>query len=387
MRQDLKTIPYGKHSVDADDIDAVVDVLSNHFLTQGKLVPAFENAVANYTGSAFCTAVNSGTSGLHVACLAAGVTKGDWVWTVPNSFVASANCALYCGAKVDFVDIDKGSRNISLSSLQEKLAKAKGINQLPKVLIVVHFAGFSCEMAQISELCKQHNIVLIEDAAHGLGGTYKQVKIGSCKYSDMTVLSFHPVKSITTAEGGAITTNSDVLHTRLQLFAKHGVTRDPKLMEGDSQGPWYYQQVELGYNYRMSDIHAALGISQLSKLDEFIQLRNEKASRYQKELSDLPLKLPKVVEHSLSAWHVYVIELTRHDRGTVFEQLRERGVGVNVHYIPIHTQPYFKALGFQDGDFPNAEEYYRNAITIPLFPAMSADEQTRVVKALHEVLG
>jgi len=379
-------IPYGKHQVDEDDIASVVDVLRTKFLTQGQLIPQFEQGLCDYTGSQFAVAVNSGTSGLHIACLAAGVGAGDLVWTVPNSFVASANCALYCGAAIDFVDIEPLSRNMSLDALQQKFVEALKKNTLPKALIVVHFAGLSCDMQAIQTLCQQHKVILIEDAAHALGGSYQSAKIGSCQYSDMTVLSFHPVKSITTAEGGAVLTNSEHFHHKLKLFAKHGVTREQEFMSEPSHGPWYYQQIELGYNYRLSDLHAALGISQLKKLDGFIQKRTEIAQRYQAELASLPVTLPHCDENSQSAWHLYMLELQGHDRLSIFEALRRKGVGVNVHYIPIHLQPYYQNMGFKSGNFPNAEAFYLNALTIPLFPAMMADEQDKVIQALKEVL-
>lgn len=386
MNKPDKVIPYGKHHIDSDDIDAVVDVLTNQFLTQGMMVPEFEQSLSRYTGSKYCTSVNSGTSGLHVACLAAGISNGDLVWTVPNSFVASANCALYCGAQVDFVDIDPVSRNISVSALERKLEQAKKAGSIPKVLIVVHFTGLSCEMESISELCRPYNITLIEDAAHGLGGSYNGVKIGSCQYSDITVLSFHPVKSITTAEGGAVLTNSEKMQRRLQLFSKHGVTKEQSEMTEESHGPWFYQQLNLGYNYRLSDIHAALGLSQLKKLDDFVARRKAVADNYTEALGDLPVLLPVVPIKCVSAWHLYTIELKSHDRKQIFQALRDKGIGVNVHYIPIHTQPYYQKLGFSHGDFPAAEKFYQNAITIPLFPTITADEQGRIIQSLHEVL-
>ena len=379
-------IPYGRHLVDDEDIAAVVDVLSNRFLTQGSLIPEFESRLTEYTGSQYAISVNSGTSGLHIACLAANVGHNDIVWTVPNSFVASANCARYCGAKVDFVDIDPITRNICLESLAEKLEVARRTSSLPKALIVVHFSGLSCDMKGIRKLIENDNIILIEDAAHGLGGSYLCSKIGSCEYSDMSVLSFHPVKSITTAEGGAVLTNNAHYARQLGLYAKHGVTRDESMMEASSDGPWYYQQIELGYNYRLSDLHAALGISQLQKLDSFISRRQQLADNYDKALLGLPLRLPTVPDYTQSAWHLYMIEVLDHERKWVYEKLHEQGVGVNVHYIPIHLQPYYQKLGFTEGDFPNSENFYKNAITIPLFPAMTADEQDRVIQALNEVL-
>jgi UDP-4-amino-4,6-dideoxy-N-acetyl-beta-L-altrosamine transaminase len=379
-------IPYGKHVVDEDDVDAVVEVLRNQFLTQGTVVPKFEQALCEYTGANHCVAVNSATSGLHVACLAAGVAAGDSVWTVPNSFVASANCALYCGATIDFVDIDLFTRNIDISALETKLQHAATQNRLPKALIVVHFSGLSCEMQTIQKLTQLYSIVLIEDAAHGLGGSYQQSKIGSCVYSDMAVLSFHPVKSITSAEGGAVLTNQSQLYQKLQLFAKHGVTKDPSQYQGESHGPWYYQQLELGYNYRLSDLHAALGLSQLSKLDVFIQKRSRLAKVYDNALADLPLKLPVEEPQFKSAWHLYMVELIQHDRQHVYQQLHDKGVGVNVHYIPIHLQPYYQQLGFKQGDFPVSEHFYQNALTLPLFPSLTDIEQAKVIAVLHEVL-
>ncbi|MEO9945585.1 UDP-4-amino-4,6-dideoxy-N-acetyl-beta-L-altrosamine transaminase [Paraglaciecola sp.] len=377
---------YGKHSVDETDIEAVVEVLRHQFLTQGSVVPQFEEALCQYTGADYCTAVNSATSGLHVACLAAGVGSGDLVWTVPNSFVASANCALFCGASVDFVDIDKQSRNISISQLIAKLENAKRLGKLPKALIVVHFSGLSCDMQAIAEIIAPYEVVLIEDAAHALGGQYQTEKIGSCQYSDMAVLSFHPVKSITSAEGGAVLTNSSDYAEKIILHAKHGVTRDPNLMQGESHGPWYYQQVALGYNYRLSDVHAALGLSQLKKLDSFIAKRVELARVYQQALAHLPLRLPSVKECANSAWHLYMVELKHHNRLDVYQKLHEMGVGVNVHYIPIHLQPYYQNLGFKDGDFPNSELFYEHALTLPLYPTLTNTEQQSVIDALIQVL-
>jgi UDP-4-amino-4,6-dideoxy-N-acetyl-beta-L-altrosamine transaminase len=355
-------------------------------LTQGSIVPKFEQALCEYTGCQYATAVNSATSGLHVACLAAGVGQGDIVWTVPNSFVASANCALYCGANIDFVDIDVSTRNIDIDALTNKLTQAAQSNSLPKVLIVVHFSGLSCDMQIIHALTQQYAIVLIEDAAHALGGSYQHQKVGSCQYSEMSVLSFHPVKSITSAEGGAVLSNSKSYNDKVKLFAKHGVTRNVEQMVSQSHGPWYYQQVELGYNYRLSDLHAALGLSQLSKIDKFILRRTELALNYQKMLIDLPLKLPVFDVDSQSAWHIYMVELTQHDRKVIFEQLHAKGVGVNVHYIPIHLHPYYQQLGFKQGDFPIAENFYSNALTLPLFPSLSDEQQNTVIDILHETL-
>lgn len=379
-------IPYGKHHIDQQDIDAVVDVLSNQFITQGKQVPAFENALCNYTGADFAVAVNSGTSGLHIACLSVGLGSGDILWTSPISFVASANCALYCGAEVDFVDIDPLTRNICPEHLSVKLAQAVKKNRLPKALVVVHFTGVSCDMLPIRQLAQKYRIVLIEDAAHALGANYAGNKVGCCQYSDMTVMSFHPVKSITTAEGGAVLTNDAKIAANLRQFASHGVTRNQELMQSKPEGPWYYEQLQLGYNYRLSDLHAALGISQLAKISDLVASRQSIACNYLTAFSHLPVKLPQMSNVEDSAWHIFVIELIEHDRLVVFNRLRQLDIGVNVHYFPIHLQPYYQNLGFRAGDFPNAEAFYKKAITLPLFPFMSADEQHRVVQALIEVL-
>lgn len=313
------------------------------------------------------------------------------VWTTPNSFVASANCAIYCGADIDFVDIDAQTRNIDISLLAQKLSEAKKANRLPKAIVVVHFAGFSCDMKAIASLLEGTDICLIEDAAHGLGGTYAGTKIGSCAYSDMAVLSFHPVKSLTTAEGGAVMTNSAAYAQQLVLYGKHGITRDKAQMQGEGidleqQGAWFYQQVSLGFNYRLSDMQAALGISQLRKLDGFIAARQARADIYFNELKDLALKLPLNDSENQSGWHLFMIELLHHDRQKVYQQLQEKGIGVNVHYIPIHVHPFYQNKGFKYGDFPVSEKYYEKAITIPLFPSLSADEQYRVVEVLKEVL-
>ncbi|WP_299074844.1 UDP-4-amino-4,6-dideoxy-N-acetyl-beta-L-altrosamine transaminase [uncultured Paraglaciecola sp.] len=379
-------IPYGKHLVDEQDVDAVVDVLRNQNLTQGAIVPKFEQALCDYTSCQYATAVNSATSGLHLACLAGGVQQYDLVWTVPNSFVASANCALYCGAKIDFVDINASTRNIDVEALGKKLVVAAKTNALPKALIVVHFSGLSCDMQAIHNLTQKYQVLLIEDAAHALGGSYQQRKVGSCQYSDMSVLSFHPVKSITSAEGGAVLTNSKTYDTKVKLLAKHGVTRDVEQMTCESPGPWYYQQIALGFNYRLSDLHAALGLSQLTKLDGFIARRTELALNYQNALADLPLKLPIFSDDSNSAWHIYMVEVLQHDRKTIFEQLQARGVGVNVHYIPIHLQPYYQQFGFKQGDFPISEQFYHNALTLPLFPSLEDAQQNTVIDVLHKVL-
>ena len=379
-------IPYGKHTLLEQDIDAVVDVLKNQFLTQGSQVPLFEQELCRYTGALSAVAVNSGTSGLHIACLAAGVTPGDTVWTVPISVAASANCARYCGASVDFVDIDPHTRNLNVSALVDKLHLAAAEHTLPKVIVVVHFTGSSNDMAAIAAITEPFNITLIEDAAHALGASDPQGhKVGACKYSAMTVLSFHPVKSITSAEGGAVLTNDDELAALLRRYASHGITREPGML-GDEHAdePWFYAQFELGYNYRLSDLHAALGRSQLAHIDEFIARRRALADNYHQALADLPLILPQ--PDANGAWHLYMVELTAHDRTDVFNALRARGIGVNVHYIPIHWHPYYQQLGFKRGQFPQSEAYYNRALTLPLYPGLSADNQNEVIQQLKEVL-
>ncbi len=384
MTQDF--IPYGRHTVEQGDIDAVVDVIENRFLTQGDCVSGFQADLCQYTGAKFCTTTNSGTSALHVACLAAGVGDGDIVWTVPNSFVASANCADNCGAEVDFVDIDPSTRNLDVTALAEKLGLAASQNKLPKALVAVHFAGLSCDMKTIQQLTSRYQIMLIEDAAHALGGSYLERPVGCCQYSDMVVFSFHPVKSVTTAEGGAVMTNNPDLHHKLQLYANIGITKQQEHFVNDDKAPWMYEQQVLGFNYRLSDVHAVLGSSQLKRLDQYIGKRRELAARYQSLLEGLPLVLPTETSYSGSAWHLYVIELLEHDRKRVFAFLRDAGIGVNVHYIPIHTQPFYQAKGFKWGDFPNSEHYYRNAISIPLYPGLSGQQQDYVVAKLKEVL-
>lgn len=379
-------IPYGKHQIDDRDIEAVVDVLQNQFLTQGQQIPLFEQALCDYTGANYALAVNSATSALHVACLALGVGKNDIVWTTPITFVASANCIRFCGAAVDFVDIDPSSRNISVSALKQKLAQADKKQQLPKALIVVHFAGFSCEMQQINQLCKQYGIYLIEDACHALGGDYQNQKIGSCAYSDICIFSFHPVKSITTAEGGALLSNKSELIEKAKLYAKHGVTRDSQLMQTQLDEPWAYQQLTLGYNYRLSDLNAALGISQLKKLDSFITKRRRLADRYFEKLQDLSLVLPSELQLKSSACHLFSIEFLAFDRKQAYLAFQAAHIGVNVHYMPVHWQPYYQQLGFKKGDFPIAEQYYKRTLTLPLFPDMSFEQQDQVIALLERLL-
>ena len=382
-------IPYGKQDINQADIDSVIDVLQSDFLTQGPQVPLFEKKVSDYCGSEFGVAVNSATSALHVACLALGLGKGDWLWTSPNTFVASANCGLYCGAKVDFVDIDPRTYNLSPEELEKKLIQAKRDNKLPKIVIPVHFAGQSCDMKKIHSLSQEYGFKIIEDASHAIGGKYLDQSIGCCQYSDITVFSFHPVKIITTAEGGLATTNNKELSEHMQLFRSHGVTRDPKLMIKKAEGGWHYQQVELGFNYRMTELQAALGVSQMKRLDEFVALRHQRQKRYDELLKNLPVVVPYQDMDSYSALHLYPIQIktdkVKNTRKEIFEALRKNDIGVNVHYIPVHTQPYYENIGFKKGCYPNAEAYYDSAISIPLFSQMSVIQQDMVVKNLKKI--
>lgn len=383
-------IPYGKQDINKDDIDAVIEVLESDFLTQGPKVQLFEKKISEHCDAAFGVAVNSATSALHIACLAIGLKKGDWLWTSPNSFVASANCALYCGANVSFVDIDPRTYNISVEYLEEKLFKAKQENKLPKILIPVHFAGQSCEMKKIHSLSKEYGFRIIEDASHAIGGKYLNAPIGNCKYSDITVFSFHPVKIITTAEGGLATTNSKQLADKMNQLRTHGINRDKELMIGQSEGEWFYQQVDLGFNYRMTELNAALGISQLKRLNNFVESRRKLKKRYDDFLNDLPIVRPFQIKNSNSSFHLYPIQIKLNDvkksRKQIFDLMRQNDIGVNIHYIPIHRQPYFSKLGFKLGDFPNAEKYYSRALSIPLFPSMSEEQQIKVVDTLKMVL-
>ncbi len=380
-------IPYGRQSISEEDIQAVVKTLQSDFLTQGPAVPAFEQALAAYCQVPYAIAVNSATSALHLACLALDVQEGDIVWTSPISFVASANCALYCGASIDFVDVDAETGLMSVTALANKLQQAAASNSLPKVLIPVHLAGHSCTMQEIAQLCQPYNIRIIEDASHAIGGRYQQQKVGSCQYSDITVFSFHPVKIITSAEGGMALTKDISLAAKLQLLRSHGITRVAEDMTEVSHGPWYYQQIALGLNYRMTDMQAALGLSQYQRLDEFIEKRLAAVARYQTLLADLPLSLPDESSAGQSAWHLYIIRLDNEDlRLSVFEALRAADIGVNVHYIPIHTQPYYQQLGFQWGDFPQAEIFYSKIISLPMYADLTETQQHYVAERLKEAL-
>lgn len=383
-------IPYGRQDVDRADIDAVVEVLQSDWLTQGPSVDRFERAMADYCGAAHAVAICNATAALHLACRALGLGSGDMLWTSPNTFVASANCALYCGANVDFVDIDPATYNMSVAALQTKLEHADRAGKLPKVVVPVHFAGQSCDMRAIRVLADRYGFAIIEDASHAVGAKYLGEPVGSCRYSDVTVFSFHPVKIITTGEGGMALTNRSDVAERLRLLRSHGITRDPESMVGDVEGAWYYEQVDLGFNYRITDIQAALGLSQLQRLGDFVARRTELAARYDRMLAGLPVNLPWQHPDTASAWHLYVICIdesrTSCSRRKLFERLRAAGVGVNVHYIPVHTQPYYRKLGFQRGDFPVAEDYYDHAISLPLFPALTDEQQDEVVAHLASIL-
>jgi UDP-4-amino-4,6-dideoxy-N-acetyl-beta-L-altrosamine transaminase len=383
-------IPYGRQDITQADMEAVLDVLKSDFITQGPAIPRFENALADYCGASHTIAVNSATSALHIACLALELGDGDWLWTSPNTFVASANCGLYCGAQVDFVDIDPRTYNISIDALTTKLAEAEKQNKLPKILVPVHFAGQSCEMREIHKLSVQYGFKVIEDASHAIGGKYLGTPVGNCRYSDITVFSFHPVKIITTAEGGVATTNNKELAARMQRLRSHGITRDPQAMVGAVDGPWSYQQIELGFNYRMTDIQAALGYSQLQRLDHYIERRHQIRARYDDELQALPLILPWQHPDAYSALHLYPIQVESAScsktRKEVFHAMREAHIAVNVHYIPVHTQPYYRKLGFNQGDFPTSEQYYSQALSLPMYPMLSETQQTAVVMSLEEFL-
>jgi UDP-4-amino-4,6-dideoxy-N-acetyl-beta-L-altrosamine transaminase len=381
-------IPYGRPDLDQQDVDEVLAVLKSDFLTQGPKVPEFEQALAAYCGATHAVAVSSATSALHVACLALGVGPGDRVWTTPITFVASANCALYCGAMVDFVDIDARTYNLSLERLAEKLELAERTGTLPKVLIAVHLCGQSCDMAAIGELSCRYGFKVIEDASHAVGGRYRGEAVGSCRYSDITVFSFHPVKIITTAEGGVAVTNDEVLAGRMALLRSHGVTRDPRLMTHESHGPWYYQQVDLGFNYRMTELQGALGLSQLRRLDAFVARRHQLAEVYDLHFTALPITTPWQHPECYAGRHLYVVRVdgmkTSKTRAEVYDHLRRAGIGVNVHYIPVYSQPYFQRFGYSAAQFPESERYYAEAISLPMYSALTDEDQRRVIVAVAE---
>jgi UDP-4-amino-4,6-dideoxy-N-acetyl-beta-L-altrosamine transaminase len=383
-------IPYGRQDITKADIDAVVEVLQSDFLTQGPMVPRFEKAVADHSHARHALAVNSATSALHIACLALGLGPGDWLWTSPITFVASANCGLYCGAKVDFVDIDPRTYNLCPQALERKLIEAERKGCLPKVVVPVHLCGQPCDMQAIHSLAQRFGFHVIEDASHAIGGRYQGEPIGNGRYSDITVFSFHPVKIITTAEGGMALTNNDALASRMALLRNHGITRDPALMTHAPDGPWYYQQVDLGFNYRMTDVQAALGVSQMARLDTYIERRHALASRYDRLLDKQPVSTPWQHPDGYSGLHLYVIRL---QLGTievshrqVFESLREQGIGVNLHYIPVHTQPFYQGLKFTTGQFPESERYYAEAISLPMYTGLTESQQDQVIEALRKAI-
>ncbi len=383
-------IPYGRQEITQTDVDAVVQVLQSDYLTQGPMVPKFEETVAQHVGAKYAVAVNSATSALHIACLALGLGKGDWLWTSPITFVASANCGLYCGANVDFVDIDPRTYNLCPIALEKKLIEADRANRLPKVVIPVHLCGQPCDMAAIKALSDRFGFKIIEDASHAIGGKYRGEFIGNGRYSDITIFSFHPVKIITTAEGGMALTNDADLANKMALLRSHGITRDPAQMTHESDGPWYYQQIDLGFNYRMTELQAALGISQMQRLNEYVARRHELAMRYDQLLANLPVTRPWQHSDSYSGLHLYVIRLQLDQISKthcqVFESLREQGIGVNLHYIPVHLQPYYQAMGFKYGDYPEAERYYAEAVSLPVFQTMSEDQLDRTVASLCSVI-
>ena len=383
-------IPYGRQSISQSDIDAVVDVLRSDFLTQGPAVPAFEEAVAARCDAQFGVAMNSATSALHLACVALGVGRGDRVWTSPLTFVASSNAALYCGAEVDFVDVDERTYNMCPRALEQKLDEAARAGTLPKVIIPVHLAGQSCDMAAIHAAASRHGVRIIEDASHAIGGTYQSEPVGNCRYSDIAIFSFHPVKIVTTGEGGMAMTNDARLAELMCLDRTHGITRDAARLLHDDVGPWYYEQQRLGFNYRMTDISAALGLSQMARIDDFLARRREIAARYDDAFTDVPVVTPWQHPDTQSAWHLYVIRLdrrrARREHREVFDALRDAGIGVNLHYIPVYRQPYYRALGFGQGHCPNAESYYAEAISLPMYADLSEDEQREVIAAVAEAV-
>lgn len=383
-----ESIPYGKQYIFPEDIEAVTQTLLSNWLTQGPAVPRFEEQVAKYCQVGHGVATSSGTAALHLACLALGLGPGDRVWTSPISFVASANCARYCGAEVDFVDIDPESFNLCANKLAEKLAdtRRKG-GKLPKIVIPVHFAGQACEMTAIAALGKEYGFRIIEDAAHALGGTYQGQPVGCCEYSDITVFSFHPVKSITSAEGGMALTRDTELAETMRRLGSHGISRDSARLHHSADGPWYYEQQELGYNYRLSDLHAALGFSQMRHLPDFIARRRQLAEGYREALKALPLRMQQPLPGIDSAHHLFVIRVARQRRDALFQSMQQAGIAPQVHYIPIHTQPYYQAMGFKQGDFPIAEAYYQEAVSLPLFPSLQDEQQRHVIQVITQTLG
>lgn len=386
----MNNIPYGRQSINESDINAVVEVLRSEYLTQGEVVPRFENSVANYVGVEHAVAVNSATSALHIACLALGLNQGDWLWTTAISFVASANCGVYCGANIDFIDIDPKTYNLCTIDLERKLSIAESKGILPKIVVAVHMSGQSCDMNAIRKLSVRYGFKVIEDASHAIGGKYKNERIGSCRYSDITIFSFHPVKIITTGEGGIAVTKVNAYAKTMKLLRSHGINRDINEYINKSDGPWYYEQTNLGFNYRMTDIQAALGLSQMSRIDNFVQVRNEIASRYNELLNDQEVIIPWLHPDNYSSYHLYIIRIDsgrkNYSKLTVFETLRSLGIGVNLHYIPIYKHPYFSRKGYDSKNFPNSELYYSEAVSLPIFPLLTNKQQQFVVMAIKDIL-
>ena len=384
-------IPYGRQDISESDIDEVEKVLRSDFLTQGPSVPKFEKAVANYCNASYAIAVNSATSALHISCLSLGLGHGDLLWTSPNTFVASANCGRYCGADIDFVDIDYDTYNISIKALSKKLEMADKVGKLPKILISVHFAGQSCDMKAISELSKKYGFKIIEDASHAIGASYNNIKVGSCYYSDITVFSYHPVKIITSAEGGMALTNNQKIADKIYRLRTHGITNNKKEMIDRSEDEiWNYQQIDLGYNYRMNDIQAVLGLNQLKRVDKYVCDRHKIAKFYNAELEGLPIKIPFQAPYSYSSYHLYPIliknENSAKTQKQIFNELRSEGIAANLHYIPVHRHPYYENLGFKKNDFPIAEDFHKKAISIPIYPALTDQQKDHVVKTLKKVI-
>jgi UDP-4-amino-4,6-dideoxy-N-acetyl-beta-L-altrosamine transaminase len=381
-------LPYARQSISPDDVRAVADTVASDWLTQGPKISAFEAAMAERCGAKFAVAVASGTAGLHLGAIALGLAPGKRLWTSPNTFVASANCGRYCGATVDFVDIDPATLNLGIDALRKKLETARAENRLPDVVVPVHFSGRPCEMAAIGALAKTFGFAVMEDAAHAVGATDEAAPVGACRHSDLTVFSFHPVKILTAGEGGMILTNRADLYERLAELRSHGITRDPSRMIGPSDGPWYYEQLGLGFHYRITDIQCALGLSQMKRLDAFLARRRELAARYDRLLDGLPVVRPALDRLDDSSWHLYVIRIpaTAAARADVFGRLQADGIGVNVHYIPVHTQPSYRELGFAGGDFREAERYYAEAISLPMFAALTDRDQARVAERLGRAL-
>jgi len=386
----MSMIPYGRQNINDADIQSVVDVLRSDFITQGPVVPAFEAAVANYCKASYAIATNSATSALHIACLSLGLQNGDIVWTTPITFVATANCALYCGAKVEFIDIDPKTYNMSAEALAAQLEQAEINGVLPKIVIPVHLSGQSCEMQKIHALGEKYGFKIIEDASHAIGGKYQNEPIGNCRYSDITIFSFHPVKIITTGEGGMALTNQQYLADKMMLLRSHGITRNTKEMTHDSDGPWYYQQIKLGFNYRMTDLQAALGLSQIQRLDSFIEKRHKIANRYNNMLSDLPITTPWQHPECYSALHLYIIRLQlgsiNQSHKDIFIKLRDSNIGVNLHYIPIYLQPYYKEIGYAEEQYVNANAYYSEAISLPVYYDLTSDQQNLVVSTIQKIV-